>query len=593
MSAGVPLLREIDRLMPASIDAFARSRWHRSLRRVYRSVPRGLPAAVYIGRIYVLSIAAAVLPPVGVLVATPLGWIPMAWETVLVTLGLSTGFAGTVLLVGLMRPRVEADIHRREVVRTLPGAVGHLRVLASGGEDPRGLFERAAAVEAHGGTAAEFRRVLTVATLSGRLEEGITTVARVTAAQESLSPFLVNLRAHLAQGPEALRGFLALETRLLRHQQAALRRQTMGMLELIAELVMVLLVLPALVVVILTMLGPILPVTARAVMTPLGPRPMGMLIMWLAAGFVLTVGAVAGGMVATLRPQEHVTQIDRPSGAMQTLAAAGVNPAAMSVVAGGPGVLVATGALILDGRAGLCLLLGFTAWAVPVGVVGWRRAREDDAKDDHLRDLVHAVAGYLDLGVPFADALDRITRESDLGPLRPDAARLAVDLRLRDGHPDHRGSTQEVALRRFSERVGTPLAARTMGVIATALAAGAEPHRIFERLQAEVGELYREKQALRAEMQVYAAVGWTTALLVLGIAVTATTQLFEELATLTSVGGRTLEGAGYRVLLTTAATAIAAGWFAGMASRDRYAGLLHAGVLAAITLVAGAVVGML
>jgi flagellar protein FlaJ len=132
-----------------------------------------------------------------------------------------------------------------------------------------------------------------------------------------------------------------------------------------------------------------------------------------------------------------------------------------------------------------------------------------------------------------------------------------------------------------------------MGVIATALAAGAEPHRIFERLQAEVGELYREKQALRAEMQVYAAVGWTTALLVLGIAVTATTQLFEELATLTSVGGRTLEGAGYRVLLTTAATAIAAGWFAGMASRDRYAGLLHAGVLAAITLVAGAVVGML
>ena len=593
MTTGVRLGRVIDRVTPPAIDAVARSRWHRSVRRVYRSVPRHIPAVVYISRVYVLALAGAVIMAVAALVLLTSGVIPATLVTVAMTLGATAAVAGAVLVMGLVLPGLRADMHRRAVTRSLPGAVAHLRVLATGGEGPRGLFERAAGADVHGATGAEFRRVLTVATLSGRLDEGITTVARLTAAEDSLAPFLVNLRAHLAQGPDALHGFLALEARLLRHQQAAQRQQTMGMLALIAELVMVLLVLPALVVVVLTMLGPIVPVTAQTVQTPIGPRSVGVLVMWIAGGFVLLVGIAAGVMVATLRPQEHVTQFRRPHGPVALLAAAGSNPAAMSIIAVGPGLIMLGVTLGLDGRVGLGLLMGFTAWAVPVGVVGWRRARVDDAKDARLRDFIHAVAGYIDLGVPFAPAVDRIARETDLGPLHPDVARLAVDLRLRDGHPDLQGPTQEVALRRFSGRVGTPLSTRTVGVIASALAAGAQPQRIFERLQADVGELYRQKQALRAEMQVYAAVGWTTALLVLGIAVTATTQLFGDLATLSSMGGQALSGAAYRVLLTTAATAIAAGWFAGIASRDRYAGLLHAGVLTAITIVVGGMMGML
>jgi flagellar protein FlaJ len=455
------------------------------------------------------------------------------------------------------------------------------------------MFARLVDVDVHGGTGAEFRRVLTIATLSGRLEEGIMTAARLTAAQESLGPFLVNLRAHLAQGPEALRGFLALEARLLRHQQAAHRQQTMGMLELVAELVMVLLVVPALVVVIVTMLGPIVPVSTQVVPTPVGARPLGELIVYLAGGFVLAVGGVAGQMVATLRPQEHVTTVTRPRGAMATVAAAGSNPAAMSIVATVPMMLVTAGLGVADGRLGLALVVGFTTWATIVGVVGWRQAREDDAKDEHLRELVHAVAGYVELGIPFGDAVDRIAQETDLGPLRPDVAHLAFDLRLRDRHPDHAGTTQEVALDRFAHRVGTPLAARTVGVIASALAAGADPRLIFERLQTQVAELYRSKQSMRAEMQVYAAVGWTTALLVVGISVAATTQLFDQLAMVSTMGGQAIAGADYRVMLTTVATAIAAGWFSGMAIRDRYAGLLHAGVLSMITITVGWLGGML
>jgi flagellar protein FlaJ len=455
------------------------------------------------------------------------------------------------------------------------------------------MFARLVDVDVHGGTGAEFRRVLTIATLSGRLEEGIMTAARLTAAQESLGPFLVNLRAHLAQGPEALRGFLALEARLLRHQQAAHRQQTMGMLELVAELVMVLLVVPALVVVIVTMLGPIVPVSTQVVPTPVGARPLGELIVYLAGGFVLAVGGVAGQMVATLRPQEHVTTVTRPRGAMATVAAAGSNPAAMSIVATVPMMLVTAGLGVADGRLGLALVVGFTTWATIVGVVGWRQAREDDAKDEHLRELVHAVAGYVELGIPFGDAVDRIAQETDLGPLRPDVAHLAFDLRLRDRHPDHAGTTQEVALDRFAHRVGTPLAARTVGVIASALAAGADPRLIFERLQTQVAELYRSKQSMRAEMQVYAAVGWTTALLVVGISVAATTQLFDQLAMVSTMGGQAIAGADYRVMLTTVATAIAAGWFSGMAIRDRYAGLLHAGVLSMTTITVGWLGGML
>lgn len=593
MSPGGVLLRAIDRHMPSPIVVFARSGLHRPLRQVYRGVPRTQPATVHIGRIYTLALGAAIVPSVGVVLATGLGWIAPSVTTGVLSIAAGAVLTGAIVLAGWSLPQLKAEMHRREVARTLPGAVDHLQVLASGAEAPRAMFARLVDVDVHGGTGAEFRRVLTIATLSGRLEEGIMTAARLTAAQESLGPFLVNLRAHLAQGPEALRGFLALEARLLRHQQAAHRQQTMGMLELVAELVMVLLVVPALVVVIVTMLGPIVPVSTQVVPTPVGARPLGELIVYLAGGFVLAVGGVAGQMVATLRPQEHVTTVTRPRGAMATVAAAGSNPAAMSIVATVPMMLVTAGLGVADGRLGLALVVGFTTWATIVGVVGWRQAREDDAKDEHLRELVHAVAGYVELGIPFGDAVDRIAQETDLGPLRPDVAHLAFDLRLRDRHPDHAGTTQEVALDRFAHRVGTPLAARTVGVIASALAAGADPRLIFERLQTQVAELYRSKQSMRAEMQVYAAVGWTTALLVVGISVAATTQLFDQLAMVSTMGGQAIAGADYRVMLTTVATAIAAGWFSGMAIRDRYAGLLHAGVLSMITITVGWLGGML
>ena len=593
MSAGGALLGAIDRHMPTPIVVVARSGLHRPLRQVYRGVPRTQPATMYIGRIYTLALGTVMVASVAVLLATVMGWIAPSVPMVVLSIAASVGLAGAVVFAGWSLPQLRAEMHRREVARTLPGAVDHLQVLASGAESPRAMFTRLVDVDVHGGTGAEFRRVLTIATLSGRLDEGIMTVARLTAAQESLRPFLVNLRAHLAQGPEALRGFLALEARLLRHQQAAHRRQTMGMLELIAELVMVLLVVPALVVVIVTMLGPIVPVSSQVVPTPVGGRPLGELIVYLAGGFVLAVGGVAGQMVATLRPQEHVTSVKRPEGAMATVAAAGSNPAAMSVVAAVPTLLVTAGLGVLDGRLGLALVVGFTIWATTVGMVGWRQAREDDAKDEHLRELVHAVAGYVELGIPFGDAVERIAQETDLGPLRQDVAHLAFALRLRDRHPDHEGPTQEVALDRFAHRVGTPLAARTVGVIASALAAGAHPRLIFERLQTQVAELYRTKQSMRAEMQVYAAVGWTTALLVVGISVAATTQLFDQLSMVSAMGGQSIAGAGYRVMLTTVATAIAAGWFAGMAIRDRYAGLLHAGVLSMITVTVGWLVGML
>ena len=593
MTAGGVVLSAIDRHTPTLILRFARSGLHRPLRQVYRGVPRTQPATVHIGRIYTLALGTAGVASFGTLVATLTGWIAPAVMVVMLSITLGVGLTGVMVIAGWFLPHLEAEMHRREVARTLPGAVDHLHVLASGAEAPRAMLARLVEVDIHGGTGAEFRRVLTIGSLSGRLEEGIMTVATLTAAQESLRPFLVNLRAHLAQGPEALRGFLALEARLLRHRQAARRRQTMGMLELIAELVMVLLVVPALVVVIVTMLGPIVPMSTQEVPTPVGASSPRELIVYLAGGFVLAVGGVAGQMVSTLRPQEHVTQIARPDGVRATVTAAGSNPAAMSIVALVPAMLIATGLGVFDGRIGLALAVGFTIWATAVGLVGWRHARVDDAKDEHLRELVHAVAGYVDLGIPFGEALERIAQDTDLGPLRQDVAQLAFDLRLRDRHPDHEASTQEVALDRFAERVGTPLAARTVGVIASALAAGTHPQLIFERLQTQVAELYRAKQSMRAEMQVYAAVGWTTALLVVGISVAATTQLFDQLATVSPMGGQSIAGADYRVFLTAVTTAIAAGWFAGMAIRDRYAGLLHAGVLSMITITVGALVGML
>lgn len=550
------------------------------------------PESAYDGLAHLLAsivptVGAAPRPPrllVGVVVASAVG---LAVRRLTVALG------GRYL-------KWQAKARRADIERTLPGAARYLHALSSGADGPRAMLRKVAENDAYGETSVAARKALNTAALTGSLSEGLRRVARDTPSRDTLAPFFLKFREHGEQGGDALANYLGMEARMLGHRRSQARRRNEGFLELLAELFVVLLVLPALLVIVLTVMSVLAPWLSEPIATPLGTTTARGLVVYSSAAFVLLVGAGAAGMVSHLRPSERQVVYSRPDSALATLRTVATNPASALVVLAPLGLFGAALAHSSGSHPVVSLLAGYVAWALPVGLVAVRRARVDDAKDREIQDFVHAVSGHVGLGRPFNRAVELVAEDVELGPLGPDVASLAFDLSLSDGPGEVDRRT--AALDRFVEQVGTPLAAQTMGLVTGALDAGSDTETVFETLQTEVGQLYHEKQALRSDLAVYVAVGWTTALLVVGIVVAVDQYVLDGFAQLSAMPG----SAGvaldpdavdpvrdrFRFAVVAGATSVAAGWFAGMASRGPYDALLHSSLLGALTALVFAGVGM-
>ncbi|SNR53245.1 type II secretion system F family protein [Halorubrum vacuolatum] len=534
--------------------------------------------------------------------------VPMLWIA-----------AGTAGVVGVAAKRLTvrlsgrylrwlAAARRADIERTLPGAVRYLNALAAGTDDARTMVAKAAASDAYGETGVTFRKVVNTTRLTGSLDEGLRRGARETPSRDLLAPFLLKFREHASQGEDALADYLRMESRMLRYRQDRARKRAEGYLELLAELFIVVLVLPALLVIVVTVMGVLAPGLSRLIETPFGTMETRTMIIYGAAGFVLAVGLAGAITVETIRPSDQRVTYRRPSAPVATVRSAARNPKSATVIVLIPALLVGVVASTIVHPV-QAALAAYVAFAVPVGGVAVRRARLDDAKDRELKDFIHAVSGHVSLGRPFADAVETVATEVDLGALNEDVADLAFNLSLTNtGTPrpdeaivlatagsvfgtdaDRRVDRRTAALDRFVERVGTPLARQTVGLVTGALNAGSDADTVFETLQTEVGQLYHEKQALRSAMLVYAVVGWTTALLIVGIVVAVNTQVidgFAQLSELSGTSGFALdpnavepERERFRFYIVTQATMLASGWFAGVASRGPYEALLHSGLL--------------
>jgi archaellum biogenesis protein FlaJ (TadC family) len=495
-----------------------------------------------------------------------------------------------------------ASARQSNIKRTLPGAVRYLHALSSGSDDGSAMLRKVAdREEAYGETAVAFRKALNKATLTGSFAEGLRLVSRDTPSRNALAPFLVKFREHTEQGPDALAQYLQMESRMLSNRQARSREQAGDFLELLAEMFVVLLVLPALLVIVVTVMSVLAPGLSAETATPVGPVSARAMLVYGSAVFILVVGGGAAAVVGTLRPPDQSGRTyERPADALGVLASALRNPASALVVFAPVAVLFAVGLWTLDYSPVDVGLLGYVAFALPVGLVALRRANLDDAKDREIKDFVHAVSGHVSLGRPFSEAVERVARDVDLGALNDDVADLAFNANLttRDG------DLQAASLSRFVDRVGTPLADQTIGLVTGALDAGGDAEAVFETLQVEIGRLYHEKKALRSNMLVYVAVGWTTALLVVGIMVAVNGYVLDSFAQLSSIStgdaGIALDPNAVqparerqRFYVVTQATMLACGWFAGYASRGRYEALLHSGALVGIAYFVFAGVGMI
>jgi len=497
-----------------------------------------------------------------------------------------------------------ATARRADIETTLPGAVRYLRVLASGTHDREKMLRAVAEQDAYGETAVEFRRALNRGTLTGSLDVGLERVASETPSRDLLAPFLLKFREHANQSAEALEGYLEMEGRLLSHEQRRQQERARGYLELLAELFVVLLVIPALVVLIVTVMGVLAPELSRPIMTPVGSASVRAAIVYGSAVFVLSTGLLAAFIVATLRPRNTAApSYALPGELTQLLRTVGSNPASALSVCLPLGVALAGGLWLLDYRPLNVVLLSYVGVTLPVGFVAVRRARRDDAKDREIQDFVHAVAGHVALGRPFPEAVRRVADEVQLGALAEDVDTLAFTLSLGDSPVGAADDRRAAALNQFVDRVGTPMAEQTIGLVVGALDAGSDAEDVFETLQKEIGALYEQRKSLRSALLVYVAVGWTTALLVVGITVAVNVYVLAEFAQLSTVAGSqtiafdpsAIDPAReeYRFYVVTQATMLACGWFAGTASRGVYEGLLHSGGLVLTAYVVFSGVGLL
>lgn len=604
----------VDRTCFALFSRHADTQRHAGDRRAYRGTSVTTSFDVYLSRLYGAAWFAAVLSGG---VVTLLGLSPLRASvertaeligtgmpeivpvigtgTLVLALGVGVGAVvrKCVVFIGGRYLRWAARARQTSIERTLPGAARYLHALAHGSRTERAMLERVAdQEEAYGETAVSFQKVLTTASLTGSLETGLRRVARDTPAQDALAPFLLKFREHAAQGSDALAGYLDLESRMLGRRQERQRRTAEGFLELVAELFVVLLVLPTLLVIVLTVLGTLSPVLAEPVQTPFGELTIRALLVYGSAVFVLFVGALTAAVVHSLQPANVVTDhYDRHEG-WAILTHGTQNPADAAILFLPLAPLITLIGIAVGIDAISAGLLGYAGYGIPVGLVAVRRARLDDAKDGEMKDFVHAVSAHVNLGRPLPAAVSLVARDVTLGPLDEDVARLAFSLTVTNRDGDVRAD----ALAGFVEDVGTPLAEQTVGLLSGALDVGSDTATVIDALQAEVGRLYHAKKAFRANLLVYAAIGWTTALLVIGVMVAVNIYIlgsFDRLAEVSAVSdGFVLQGNAvdpprdqYRFYLVTQATMLACGWFAGYASRGRFEALLHSGLLVVLAYV--------
>lgn len=626
----------IDRALYALFARHASDRRHDADRKRYRGTALDTGFETYLSRVYGCSwlVALAVAAPT-LLVAT--GAAPELLAAVEARVGGAASVASPspeavavalAALAGVLAKRATVRLgglhlrwltvtRRTDIERTLPAAVRYLELLASGSDGPREMVAKTAASDAYGGTATSLRKALNAARLAGSLDEGLRRVARDTPSRELLAPFLLKFRKHAATGDAALAEYLRTESRMLAHRQDRARKRARRFLELLTELFVAVLVLPALLVIAATALTVVVPELLPPVDTPVGVVPTRAVVLYGAVVFLVAIGLAGAVAVGTLRPPNQRASYDLPGSPRAIAASVGRNPASAAVACAPPAALLAVGLALAEYTLVNVVLLSYAAFAVPVGSVAVRRTRIDDAKDRELADFVHAVSGHVAHGRPLPDAVAAVARDVDLGVLDDDVADLAfalgsttatggsvaeADANGRTDGDREAADVRAAAIDRFVDRVGTPLAEGTLGLVTGALNAGSDADAVFETLRIEVGQLYSEQRALRSSMHPYVAVGWAAAALVAGVVAVVNTQVIDaaRLADLAAATDLVTEPETvhpelerFRLYVVTQATMLASGWFAGTASRGRYEALLHSGLLVAICYAVFTVGGLL
>jgi len=216
---------------------------------------------------------------------------------------------------------------------------------------------------------------------------------------------------------------------MLAHRQDRARKRARRFLELLTELFVVVLVLPALLVIAATALTVVVPELLSRSTTPVGVVPTRAVVLYGAVVvFLVAIGLVGAVAVGTLRPPNQRASYDLPAFPAKSSPRLGRAQSVerRSSARAPPAALLAVGLAFAGYTLVNVALLSYAAFAVPVGAVagdapGRREGPRAGTSSTPSRDTSRRA--------PFPAAVEAVARDVDLGVLDDDVADLAFALR--------------------------------------------------------------------------------------------------------------------------------------------------------------------
>lgn len=234
--------------------------------------------------------------------------------------------------------------------------------------------------------------------------------------------------------------------------------------------------------------------------------------------------------------------------------------------------------------AGIVLVVG------PIGLRGLLDDRRRRALEAQFPDLLADMAANRRAGFTLAESVELAAR-GDYGPLTPEVNTMAAHLSW--------NVPFEEALRRFADRVDTPLVVRATTLILEAERSGGHITDVLSAVARDAREIRHLDRERNLAMQTYTIVMYVTFLVFLGVVAVLQAQLLPQIVEATSgAGGEIVAGAtvpveSYRTFFFTSAIvqALGSGSMAGIMARGRVMpGLIHAATMTLLALVTFAIV---
>lgn len=226
------------------------------------------------------------------------------------------------------------------------------------------------------------------------------------------------------------------------------------------------------------------------------------------------------------------------------------------------------------------LAVGALVAVTPMGLHAAREAKRVRLLEERFPDFLRDLAANRRAGIPLSASVE-LAAEADYGALSPEVERMASQLSWNVPFDE--------VVRRFSERVQTPLVQRACTLILEAEYSGGRITDVLDAVSRDVRALQALKNERQSSMAMYTVVVYLTFLVFLGVAAMLYWQFLPELLVAQDVPalGDAVSGArvsleDYRQFFYVASLvqALGGGVLAGVLSYHKYGpGLRHAAVM--------------